>query len=334
MDQIEKAIELLNANKVVAIPTETVYGLAAKINSVEALNKIFSTKERPFFDPLIVHVSSIGQAQECVLDWSPMAQILAEKFWPGPLTLVLPKSELILDIITSGLPNVGIRWPKHALTEEIIRRINVPLAAPSANKFGKTSPTKAMHVQQEFNNQVFVVDGDDSQIGIESTILAIKKNGNHYILSLLRKGAVLKSQIDKVLIQNEFHFEWQMDFNKIEAPGQMKHHYMPNVPFVICRNPSMKLSELSEILNNKLSMLPDKVEGVTLVKPKTKISKIEFLRLSVDPVHAAREIYSQLRSASLRNPQVLCFIQLPAHSGELWESLFDRLYKAACLIVD
>lgn len=332
--QIEHAIQLLQNNDVVAMPTETVYGLAARIDSEMAIKKIFSVKQRPFFDPLIVHVSSLEQAQKCTLDWNEMCDVLAKAFWPGPLTLVLAKSDLISDLITSGLPSVGLRWPRHELAQELIRRVGVPLAAPSANKFGRTSPTKAQHVETEFAGSVFVLDGDSSEIGIESTVLSVKKQGEIYQLAILRKGAVLKSQIQQVLLQNSYKFEWCEQIDKKESPGHMKHHYMPSIPFVICQNQNMKLAELTQLLNSKLHELPDEVEGVKLIKPKSVIKKIQFLKLSENPQQAARELYSQLRSASERAPDALCFIRTPAYQGEMWESVFDRLYKAACLILD
>lgn len=336
--QIDQAAQLLKAGDVVGIPTETVYGLAAVIHSDSGIKKIFSTKERPFFDPLIVHVASLEQARFCTTDWNPLVETLAQNFWPGPLTMVLPKSEIISDVITSGLPSVGLRWPRHEIAEKIIQKVGAPLAAPSANKFGRTSPTKASHVREEFKNQVFVVEGQDSEIGIESTVLSIKHEiiatKDKYRLSILRKGAVLPSQIDRVLAKHSFDYEWNETIDKKESPGHMKHHYMPSIPFVICRNPTRKLSELSEILNSKLKELPDEVEGVKIVKPQKQIARIEFLKLSADPTQAAREIYSQLRAASARNPDALCFIQMPSHSGEMWDSIFDRLYKAASLIVD
>jgi L-threonylcarbamoyladenylate synthase len=332
--QIDEAVTRLLNHEVVGLPTETVYGLAAVINSDDAIRKIFETKERPFFDPLIVHVASVEQAKPCTTEWSSLVDALAQHFWPGPLTLVLPKSHLISDLITSGLPSVGLRWPRHETTEKIIKNVGVPLAAPSANKFGRTSPTKASHVRQEFNNEVFVVDGEDSQIGIESTVLLVKKINDDYQLSILRKGILLQSQINHALSKHNFSYAWVNQVDKKESPGHMKHHYMPSIPFVVCRNPSLKLSELSLLLNSKLKELPDEVEGVKMVKPDKQISKIEFLRLSTDPAQAAREVYSQLRAASLRKPDALCFIQMPSHKGEMWESIFDRLYKAASLIVD
>lgn len=334
-DQIQQAVKLLNQNDVVAFPTETVYGLGARIDSEAAIKKIFSTKQRPFFDPLIVHVSSIEQAQACTSDWNIVAAELAKHFWPGPLTLVIPKSKLISDVITSGLENVGLRWPSHPVAQELIKSVGVPLAAPSANKFGRTSPTKAEHVQSEFGPGVFVVKADPSEIGIESTVLFIHQfKPGQFELSVLRKGFITESQIDKVLKQTNFNFKWTDTVDKKFSPGHMKHHYMPSIPFVVCRNPAMKLSELSKILNEKLAELPDEVEGVKIVKPKSTITKIEFLKLPNDPVLAARELYSQLRAASLRSPQALCYIQLPSQTGEMWESVFDRLYKAASLILD
>lgn len=332
--QIERAVHLLRHHEVVGIPTETVYGLAASIASESGIKKIFSTKERPFFDPLIVHVASLEQAKICTSDWSPLAEALVQSFWPGPLTIVLPKTAMISDMITSGLPSVGLRWPRNEITEKIIQKVGIPLAAPSANKFGRTSPTKASHVRDEFKDQVFVVDGEDSQIGIESTVLSIKHQNDKYFLSILRKGAVVPSQIERVLAKYSFDYMWAEVADKKESPGNMKHHYMPSIPFVICRNPARKLSELSEILNAKLKELPDEVEGIKIVKPQKQISRIEFLKLSAEPAQAAREIYSKLRAASARNPDALCLIQMPSHSGELWESIFDRLYKAASVIVD
>lgn len=332
--QMDQAIHLLQNGDVVAMPTETVYGLAARIDSEIAIKKIFSIKERPFFDPLIVHVSSIEQAQKCSTGWNEMCDQLSKTFWPGPLTLVLTKSDLISDLITSGLPSVGLRWPKHQVAQELIHRIGVPLAAPSANKFGRTSPTTPQHVQDEFKDSVFILDGDSSEIGIESTVLSVKKQGDFYNLAILRKGAVFKSQIEDVLQKASFKYNWNEVVDKKESPGHMKHHYMPSIPFVICENQQMKLSELTALLNSKLHELPDEIEGVKIIKPKSVIKKIQFLKLSDNPAQAARELYSQLRSASARAPDALCFIKTPNHKGEMWESVFDRLYKAASLILN
>lgn len=331
---LELAVQKIKQDDVVAFPTETVYGLGARIYSEIGLRKIFSTKERPFFDPLIVHAANLSQAKTCFSTWNPIAEVLAEKFWPGPLTIVMKKSNLISDLITSGLENVGVRIPNHPVALKLIDQVGEPIAAPSANKFGKTSPTKAEHVEKEFFNQVFVLKDDSKktgEVGIESTVLLIRENSD---ISILRRGGVLKSDIEQALNAKKIIFKWTETLDKKESPGHMRHHYMPEVPFIICRNPQMKLSELGVLLNEKLNQLPDMVEGVRIVKPIGKIEKIEFLRLSPDAYQAARELYSQLRSASERKPQALCFIQLPQHQSEMWESLFDRLYKAASLIID
>lgn len=332
MDQdLQKALLLLEQGNVVAFPTETVYGLGARIDNPEGLQKIFTTKERPFFDPLIVHVASIEQAKTCFKNWPALADHLAKAFWPGPLTLVMPKSEKISDVITSGLENVGVRMPRHPLALKLITEAAVPLAAPSANRFGKTSPTKAEHVKKEFGDRVLVLDQGQSEIGIESTVLLISDN---YELAILRKGAVLKSDIDQSLLGTRFKYIWIDEVDKKVAPGHMKHHYMPEVPFVICKNPAMKVREITDLLNLKLRELPDVVEHVKIVKPKNKIEKMEFLVLPKDPHQAARELYAQLRLASERKPDVLCFIQMPYHNSEMWESVLDRMNKAASLIID
>ena len=335
-DEINQAVLKLNAGEVVAMPTETVYGLAARIDLPEAVKKIFSTKQRPFFDPLIVHVASIEQAKSCVSHWPAAAEILSRKFWPGPLTFVLPKSDKISDLITSGLTSVGVRWPAHAIAQELIRKVGVPLAAPSANKFGRTSPTHAEHVKEEFHDDVFVISAQPSEIGIESTVLLIKEDTSsaEAQLSILRAGAVLKSQIENELKSSALKWKWVDAVDKKESPGHMKHHYMPSVPLVICKNPQLKISELTKLLNEKLSELPDEVEGVKLVKPAGAINKIEFLKLSDKPEQAARELYAQLRSVSSRKPDAICFIQSSKQNDEMWQSIFDRLYKAASLVLD
>ena len=332
--QITKAVELLKQGEVVAIPTETVYGLAARIDDAKAVEKIFQVKQRPFFDPLIVHVASLEQAKSCTTDWPEVCDILARSFWPGPLTMVLPKSALVSDVITSGLVGVGLRWPSHAMAQEIIRQVGIPLAAPSANKFGRTSPTKAQHVRDEFGDSIYVVDGDSSSIGIESTVLLIKRAGDTAELSVLRKGAVLASQIDAALVATGLKYRWVESVSKAESPGHMKHHYMPSVPLVICKNPKITFADVARLLNEKMATLPDEVEGVKIVKPKGEVKQVEILRLSDKPEQAARELYAQLRSASERAPDALCFIQSSKQSGELWESIFDRLYKAASLILE
>lgn len=330
-DLIQSAVAQLKNGDVVAFPTETVYGLGALITSEAGIQKIFAVKERPFFDPLIVHVDSVEMAKTCFKSWSEVAQTLTEHFWPGPLTLVMPKSSLISDLITSGLENVGVRMPNHPIALDLIKTAQTPIAAPSANKFGKTSPTKAEHVRQEFGSQVTVIDSTPCEIGIESTVLLIKDSNQ---LSILRPGGVTQSEIDAVLNKSQSKFSWVQVPDKKDAPGHMKHHYMPSIPFVICKKPSLKMSELAQVVKERLDQIPNEIEGIKITKPKADIKKIEFLRLPKDPKQAARVLYAALREASERKPDLLCYIQITEPESELWVSIYDRLYKAASLTIE
>jgi L-threonylcarbamoyladenylate synthase len=188
---VQNAAMALKNGEIVAIPTETVYGLAACITNPVAIENIFKTKERPFFDPLIVHVSSIAMAWALTTDWNKVAECLAQTYWPGPLTIVLEKSDAINPMITAGLTQVGIRQPLHTKTQELIE-LTGPLAAPSANKFKKTSPTTTEHVLEQFPN-ILILEGGDCTIGIESTVIGIDKNSVH----IYRPGMITKSDIEK-----------------------------------------------------------------------------------------------------------------------------------------
>lgn len=332
---IDRALELLNQHDVVAFPTETVYGLGAKIDSDIALKKIFSIKERPFFDPLIVHVDTVEKAQTCFRKWNAIAEELAKQFWPGPLTLVMEKSDRISDLITSGLSSVGVRIPHHPVALELLQKIKIPLAAPSANKFGKTSPTTGAHVKKEFGETVYVLESGPCQVGIESTVLLIRENNE---ISILRPGAIVTAQISAALKNKNISFLWTTVTDKKESPGHMKHHYMPEIPFVICKNSKVTVRELGQLVQMRLSYLPDQVEGLKIIKPQKPIAKIEFLRLANNPTQAAREIYSQLRTASERQPDLLCLTLIKDYTqgpeAEMWSSVLDRLYKAATLIIE
>jgi L-threonylcarbamoyladenylate synthase len=327
------ALSRVKQGKLVGVPTETVYGLAARIDLPLAIESIFKVKQRPFFDPLIIHVGSIEQAKTLTPVWPLICDILASKFWPGPLTMILPKNSNINPMISSGLETVGIRMPNHPLTLELIQKLNVPIAAPSANKFGRTSPSKAKHVKEEFqDDDVFVLDGGDCQIGIESTVLSIKKEDARYVLSILRKGHVVKSDIEKILNDNQIAFEFCEPQSIKDSPGHMKHHYMPKIPlFIVAKK--MDESVLLENINSSFEAIPDEVDSVKIIKPRGKISKLTELRLSNDPVLACRELYSKMRScAENTDAQAIYFVKKDFHQGERWECLFDRLNKAATLI--
>lgn len=331
---LAKAKKILEEGGVIGLPTETVYGLAARIDIPGAIEKIFTTKERPFFDPLIVHVSSIEMAKKVTAYWGPASQALAEAFWPGPLTMILPKDPSVNGMITSGLESVGIRMPNHPIALELIQDVGIPLAAPSANKFGRTSPTSATHVRVEFKNEnVFVLDGGECPIGIESTVLLIRHRPEKVELSILRRGHVLKSDIAHVLEDKGFTFEFIEQVDKRESPGHMKHHYMPPVPFFVVTDPKRSVESVLTEVNEKITQLPDEIESIKIIKPEQGIHSAEILKLSKDPVLATRQFYGQLREAAAKGKDSIIFYRESHQVGERWESLFDRLNKAASLIL-
>src|SRR6266516_4479259 len=171
-EAVARAVELLRAGELVALPTETVYGLAANALDAQAVARIFEVKGRPAHNPVIVHVASAEMARRSVANWPPLAEQLAKSCWPGPLTLVLPRSRTIPDIVTAGGTTVGVRWPTHPFIQAVIRACGFPLAAPSANLSGRISPTTAQHVLQSLGDKIgLILDGGQSQLGIESTVL-------------------------------------------------------------------------------------------------------------------------------------------------------------------
>jgi L-threonylcarbamoyladenylate synthase len=329
-EELKAAIKILQNDGIVGMPTETVYGLAGSIESDIALKKIFAVKERPFFDPLIVHVASIESATKLVKNWPHAAQVLAEAFWPGPLTLVLEKAPIVSDLITSGLNTVGIRMPKHEVALSLIRTLGIPLAAPSANKFGKTSPTTPQHVMDEFiNEQIFVLDGGHCEIGVESTVLYINQLKNELEISILRAGNIVWSQIEKVLVQNNIQSHQIKISQTVSAPGQMKHHYMPKKPLIFLDNGIQLKSALPEIVD-QLQKLPLIVESVEIIRPN-KIKTWKELILSSHPEEAARELYSKLRLIADGPEDILFFQKQTWHQGEHWDAVLDRLGKASTL---
>ncbi|MDH5381897.1 MAG: L-threonylcarbamoyladenylate synthase [Cyclobacteriaceae bacterium] len=224
---IKKAEEILRRGGLVAIPTETVYGLAANALNPEAVASIFEAKKRPFFDPLIIHFPDRLSVGNHVLGFPEKAEILAEAFWPGPLTLVLPRNSSIPEIVTSGLDTVGVRVPNHDLTRELLKAIDFPVAAPSANPFGAVSPTCAEHVQQQLGDRIdYILDGGRCVVGLESTIVGFE---NHNPV-IYRKGGIpledIESKIGKVIVK---------DFSSSNptAPGMLKSHYSPSKRLVI-----------------------------------------------------------------------------------------------------
>src|SRR5688572_19362754 len=220
---ISLARQLLLNNELVAIPTETVYGLAANGLNADAVLKIYETKNRPSFNPLILHVADIEHAKALVEEFPPLAIKLAAKFWPGPLTLVLKKKSNVPDIVSAGLDSIGIRVPDHPLTLELLKSLDFPLAAPSANPSGYVSPTTPQHVQQQLGDKIkYILDGGSCIVGIESTILKVIDNE----VTVLRLGGIELEKITAA-IGTSGRLRQASEKNSIEAPGMTDSHYAP-----------------------------------------------------------------------------------------------------------
>jgi L-threonylcarbamoyladenylate synthase len=218
--------EAIRAGRLVAFPTETVYGLGANALDPEAVERIFAAKGRPKSSPLIVHVASLDAARELSSRWPAAAEVLAQRFWPGPLTLVVPKSAAIPDIVTAGMDSVGIRIPAHPVALELLRKAAVPIAGPSANRFTELSPTTAEHVRQSFGDQFPILDGGTCQVGIESTVFHVET------LRILRPGMVTQEQLEAVVgpVSTGVGAAGL-------SPGQHPKHYQPRTRVLLTTEP-------------------------------------------------------------------------------------------------
>jgi L-threonylcarbamoyladenylate synthase len=223
---VERAAELIRAGRLVAFPTETVYGLGANALDAAAVERIFEAKQRPRTSPLIVHVSSIEMARDLAAQWPGAAETLAARYWPGPLTLVLPKRAHVPDIVTAGLPTVGLRMPAHPIALELIRAAGVPIAAPSANRFTELSPTAAGHVPESIADAV--LDGGPSRVGIESTVLSLAAGP-----VLLRPGVIPLPEIEALI--GPVRVEAARPEGAHASPGMHERHYRPATPLYLLR---------------------------------------------------------------------------------------------------
>lgn len=304
---VKAAIQLLRKGEVVAIPTETVYGLGGWIKSQSGLEKIFSTKERPFFDPLIVHVAGIEEARKLSSGWTAIHEVLAKSTWPGPLTLIADKGLEINPLITSGLGSVGLRCPDHPLTLELLKGIEGGIAAPSANKFGKTSPTSAEHVADEFGDAVAILDGGPCKVGIESTVAGV--NGNR--VEIYRPGFYTARMLKDILEREGIKADVVYAESPV-APGQLKHHYMPKIPLVLVP-PSFQWEKDQE-----------KIEAIL----GKRFSRPAFWDQPEKSELASRQLYESLRKFDAAEFDVIITKRLPQHESEDWLGIWNRLGKA------
>lgn len=304
---IEEAAALLTKGDVVAIPTETVYGLGGWIQSEEGLRKIFSIKERPFFDPLIVHVSDIDKARALSSHWTNVHEALAQKVWPGPLTLIAPKHNDINSLITSGLDSVGLRVPRHKTTLELLRLVKGGVAAPSANKFGKTSPTSSKHVFLEFGKDVPILEGGPSDIGIESTVAGVA-NGR---VEIYRPGHYTATMLENILKDAGLPTKVVYAQSPV-APGQLKHHYMPRIPLIIARK-SFSWDTDGKKIENELQQ---------------SFARPVVWKQNSDPWIASRELYEKMREFDEKGFDIIITLKEPHHLTEEWMGIWNRLSKA------
>ena len=310
---IQFAAGLLQSSEIVAIPTETVYGLAANGQNRNAVIKIFQAKNRPFFDPLILHTDSIAKAGNLVKEFTPEALKLAEKYWPGPLTLVHPKADNIPDMVTSGLPSVGVRIPSHPVALALLRLLDFPLAAPSANPFGYVSPTCAEHVEKQLGDKVaYILDGGDCEVDVESTIISFLDKAPR----VLRKGGLSIEQIESTLDQ-KIHID-ERSSSKPAAPGMLQSHYSPGIKLVLGDIDSL----LPRYRGLKIAIL-----SFSRVFDTVPLEMQQVLSYDADVTQAAHNLFASMRRLAELRPDIIIAEEIPA-SG-LGAAINDRLRRAA-----
>ncbi|HEX9707376.1 MAG TPA: L-threonylcarbamoyladenylate synthase [Steroidobacteraceae bacterium] len=311
--RIEEAVALLNAGELVAFPTETVYGLGADAANPAAVARIFAAKGRPRSHPLIVHVSNFDAAREWAGSVPDAAARLAEAFWPGPLTIVLPRSGRVPDAVTGGQSSVALRAPAHPVARALLAAFGRGIAAPSANRYGRISPTRAADVREELGDRVaLVLDGGDCAVGLESTIVACLAGR----VTLLRPGAVSRSQIaDVVGIVSD------PDETAPRAPGRQRSHYAPGTPLAI-----VDAAGLQRAVTEALAA-GERLAVLARSAPMSASDQLAWRRMPAGPAAYARVLYAALRELDTAGAGRILVEAVPAE--EAWAAVADRLARAA-----
>lgn len=319
---IDEIVAALRAGNLVALPTETVYGLAANALDPVAVKKIFEVKGRPFIDPLIVHAFDLPQVEELAF-LTDIVYKLAEKFWPGPLTLVLPKRRIVPDIVTAGLQSVAIRIPKHPIFREFLAASKLPLAAPSANPFGYLSPTEAHHVQKTLGSKVkYIVDGGPCSIGFESTILSLIDPNKPEIL---RPGPISAEDLESILGFKPNYASASLNSQQDAqvSPGLLKSHYSPRTPLKLFN--SNDIPHLHD--QGKHAIIFVKRPQTLQALKETEFLKIFWLSENGDLNEVGKNLFSLLER--LDNQAFNCiFAELPQNTG-IGIAINDRLRRAS-----
>ena len=311
--RIEEAARLLRAGGLVAFPTETVYGLGADASNPWAVAGIFAAKGRPASHPLIVHVSGIETARQWTSAFPATAQRLAEAFWPGPLTLVLPKAAAVSSAVTGGQDSIALRAPAHPVARALLAAFGGGIAAPSANRYGRISPTRASDVREELGDRVaLVLDGGDCSVGLESTIVACLDGR----VTQLRPGAVSRSQLQDVIGEVV-----DADAGSPRAPGRARAHYAPGTPLSLVASGELKAEvERGLTAGRRLAVLA--CSAAPLTAPE-----LTWRSLGSRPVEYARGLYAALRDLDRIGAAHILVECVPA--GEAWAAIADRLARAA-----
>jgi L-threonylcarbamoyladenylate synthase len=308
---IQQAASFLMKGELVAIPTETVYGLAGNALNEEAVTKIFVAKNRPQFDPLIVHVPDLISVSTYVTHVPEPARRLAEAFWPGPLTLLFEKKSIIPDLVTSGLDTVGIRCPRHPLTHALLKQLPFPLAAPSANPFGYVSPTQPQHVNEQLGDRIaYILDGGECPVGIESTIVGFENN--HAVVYRLGGLSIeeIKSVVGDVSIQTNTS-------SNPRTPGQLKSHYAPRKKII--------LGDIHQLLME----YPGHCSGILSFREDFNTPHQVILSPRGDLAEAARNLFHALRTLDKMEVDVILASYVPEEG--LGRAINDRLRRAAAV---
>ena len=316
---VERATELLRAGELVALPTETVYGLAANALNAGAVGRVFEVKGRPPENPVIVHVANTEMAQRCASHWPDLADKLARAFWPGPLTIVLPRSREIPDVVTAKGATVGLRWPSHPFMQAVIRACGFPLAAPSANPSGLVSPTNAEHVRKTLGDKIpLIVDGGQAQVGIESTVIDLSVEPPQ----LLRPGMIHAESLMAVAGQSIHNPKGASEM--LKSPGLLPRHYAPKAKVLI-------RSWQDETELKRLHAERGMRREQTHIIAHTRIpSDATYGRVSViphDPEAFARALYAELHRCDEEGAEWIVIEALPATPE--WQAIADRLQRAA-----
>ena len=320
---VQRAAELLRAGEVVALPTETVYGLAANALDEKAVAKIFQIKGRPANNPIIVHVASNEMAQACVTKWPDLAEKFSKAFWPGPLTLVLPRAEKIPAIVTAGGETVGVRWPGHPFIQAVIQECGFPLAAPSANLSNQISPTNAEHVHEQLASKIsLIVDGGQSQVGIESTVLDLTVSPPH----ILRPGMIHAESIAAVV--GEVRIQDPESRNKtqgtLRSPGQLKKHYSPKAKLLVL-NWHDDAELRFQLSANNFQLSTTQVIAHTIIPAGGSFADVSVMPHDAEAF--ARALYAELHRCDAAGAKLIV-VEAPPETPE-WSGIADRLRRAA-----